>query len=1156
MQEQAFNVKDLGDDYANLVASINKNENCSIFGMGLAERILSCLSVQGKVLYVTYDLQSAKKMQAEFNKLLGENGCDLFCPGSDIVTYKRMETKENNILRLKTCLSLVKNTSKVIVAPIESLCYFLPKKEAFLSNLVSIKASTEIDVSKLGEQLVKMGYKREQLVTEPGGFSIRGFVLDIFPINQVFPSRIELFDNYVETIHLFDPRTQVAGERQTEVIVCPNTNLFLTKEDFKAITQGLNKQQKKVFVSREEESRFNGISAELLEGLKNYELSFSKDFVFPFIEKSLGTIFDYLDNGFTIVYDECKMVYDAINSFYKELKERHSSAIGYGDHIESSSYGLIKKQELFNNLNKFCQVAFQKITNANKLFEPKKVFSFHSGVITRYVHAQENLIKDLDCYIDNDYKILIFAGNYENAEKLKSRLQKKDVYLEINPKLSFGGNKSGIIPKELTTGFILEKEKIIVIGTNDIFPIKKQSDLFKSKRDVFSVPKLGDYVVHRIHGVGKCEGITKLTGNFGTKDFVVVAYRGADKLYVPIDQMDLLDKYAGAGEPKRLSKLGGSEFSLVKERVKKQIKEMAFSLLKLYAERDAKKGVVYPKDDDLVMEFENSFPYTETEDQLLAIQEIKEDMETGRVMDRLVCGDVGFGKTEVALRAAFKTIVGGKQVAFLAPTTLLARQHYNTAVSRLGKFGVRVESLDRFKTNKEAKQVLEDLAKHKVDLVCGTHRLLSSDVAFEDLGLVILDEEQKFGVEHKEKIKLDNKSVNVLTLSATPIPRTLHMSLSGIRDISVISSPPRDRLPVQTYVTEISDGLIKDVIKRELGRGGQVFVVYNRVETIYNFSKKIQDLVPEARVVVGHGQLSGNELEDVVYKFYNHLADVLICTTIIENGIDLPNANSLIVMDSDKFGLSQLYQIRGRVGRGSKEGFAYFTYKKGKVLSEDSYKRLEAIAEYTDFGSGFKIALKDLEIRGSGNIFGAEQHGHIEKVGYELYSKMLKDAVLELKGKKVEEELEVQVKISLDAFIPDEFITSSEDRMSLYKSIAQISSLEEKEKIIKDIINYYGTMPAPIRNLIEIAYTKHLAKFVGATEIFISPKEMKITLGEKAENLKSEGFIKTLNAFSSDAVLFLSGLPIIKFKNLKQRTQDNLFTMQQFLTKACENIKK
>lgn len=1123
--------------------------------MGYSEKILSALNASGKIFYITADRQTANRVYEDLKELT--NGKASFLPvGTDISIYHTAQSNENNIERIKTIFNLVSGNTTAVVATADALFSFLPEVNRFKASITDLNVNQTIEISELKNRLVSLGYVPVTLVTGAGQFSVRGDIVDIFPTNTEYPYRLEFFDNLIESIKLFDPETQRSDTAVRKITICPYTNLLLTTDERKSVISDLEKLKTHRLKTREDNERLETVLSSLQERLENGEVGFSLDFLFPLARNNLSSIFDYLSKEFCVVVDECKRVYDCLMTTEQNISMQKKELSGSGDALPVKESGYLSQSVIKQVLTDYAIVAHQKITNANRLFSPDKVFSFRFAPTVRYSSNLSEFVSDLAFWIMDSYKVLIYAGSDKKARELSHKLEANDVYLNIDSKAGFKSDASAIIPKFLSTGFVLPVEKIVVIGTYDLFPKpSKPLELLKKKTN-FSVPEIGSFVVHRFHGIGRCDGVTKLTGSFGTKDFIVISYYGGDKLYVPIDQMDQLEKYTSPTEPKKLSKIGGAEFSAVKERVKKQIKEMAFSLLKLYAERETKHGFVFAKDDELQTEFENTFPYTETEDQLSAINDVKSDMEAGKLMDRLICGDVGFGKTEVALRSAFKAIVNGKQVAFIAPTTILARQHYNTCKARMEQFGVRVGVLDRFVSTKQATEIKKALKEHKIDLICGTHRVLGKDISFEDLGLVILDEEQKFGVEHKEKIKLEQKDVDVLTLSATPIPRTLHMSLTGIRDISVISTPPTVRTPIQTYVTEYSDALLKNVINRERNRNGQVFVVYNRVETIYQFKEKVQQLVPEAKIVVGHGQLSGVELEDVIYKFYNGEADCLICTTIIENGIDLPNANSLFVVESDRLGLSQLYQIRGRVGRGSRTGFAYFTYKKERVLSEESYKRLEAIAEFTEFGSGFKIAMRDLEIRGSGNVFGAEQHGHIEKVGYELYSKMLHNALLELKGKPVEEERDVQIKVNLDAYIPGNYIKDNETRMTIYKNISLISKATERDGIANELLDRFKTLPNPVENLIKIAYVKSLAKKLGVAEILMSSSVMKLTFFSNDDILKREGLNSTIAKYSRNVVLNFSPVATIVFKGATGNPQTDFEMLTKFLEDASDKVQK
>ena len=666
--------------------------------------------------------------------------------------------------------------------------------------------------------------------------------------------------------------------------------------------------------------------------------------------------------------------------------------------VKEHKYTLINKDISYENARTYTCLSFQGITSMNPIFDGEEMYKFRVSPLPQYYLNYPILVSDLTSFLHTDVTVVMCARDKATAENVVMSLKDSEVGARYAEEVDSSKGRLIVTPFNISNGFNYSGNKLVVIGYNELIRKRSSSTVTAQKKRVFTVPKLGDYVVHEIHGIGLCQGIQRMKLGDTERDYVVVQYKGTDKLYLPIDQLDKLSRYSGSDKTPNLNHLGGKEFERVKERVKSSVKEMAFSLVDLYAKRRQMKGHKYEPDTVLQREFEDAFEFTETEDQLTAIREIKDDMERGVVMDRLLCGDVGFGKTEVALRAVFKTVMENKQAAILAPTTILARQHYNTVLARFNGTGIRTVILSRFQSKKEIDTALADIKSGKASIIVATHRILSSDVEFQDLGLLVLDEEQRFGVEHKEKLKLLNNNVNILTLSATPIPRTLNMALTGVRDISLLENPPFNRLPIQTYMTELTDGLIKDAVERELARNGQVYILFNRVQGIDNFADHVRDVVPSANVIVGHGQMDSRDLEDAIIKFYNKEANVLICTTIIENGIDLPDANTLIVCDADKLGLSALYQIRGRVGRSNKMAYAYFTVKENKVLTGNALKRLGAIMDYTDFGSGFKIAMRDLEIRGAGNILGKEQHGHIVKVGYELYCKLLEEAVEEIQA--------------------------------------------------------------------------------------------------------------------------------------------------------------
>lgn len=1138
-----FDIKNLSSQYAEFYRRVESEKSGSIFGACEPLKIAISSGLEKKLVYVTADFVTAGRVLEMFQSIYGKKA-QMLKPSADNFTFSRAKNNETNIDNLATLSRLATGEIQVLVLPVSAILSLYPSKSAILNNLIKIKVDGKIEPSALAEKLVKAGYKREELVSAPCQFALRGDILDVFPMQADTMYRVEFFDQYIETICELDGQTMKKGKSVKAIDVLPCSNVFFEDGEQEAVQKYLSKCLEREFedgtAKEDYVKNINDLKFKLDSGLSGFSL----DYIFPLI-KNKSSIFDYLEDSVVLI-DECKMVYDECVSFEREKTEQ-IKRLEKENTLLSKTGNTFAFSDFLSELSNHISIAFQKITNTNRFFNPKVILNIKSSPVSRYTHNLSLLAKDLKKYDFDGYRSILFAGTNQDAEYLKKTLLNSGVELEIANPETLSQSNSCLVPFLFASGFILPDEKIFVLGTYDILPRKAKENKLKIQRsNVFSIPKVGDYVVHSFHGIGICEGVTKLSGNFGTKDYVVVRYRDGDKLYVPIDQMNMLDKFSGAEAPKRLSKIGGQEFAKVKEKVKASVKKLAFDLLTLYAEREKKKGFAYSKDTDLQVEFENSFPYTETEDQLVSISEIKQDMEQGKVMDRLLCGDVGFGKTEVALRAAFKAIVDGKQVAFMAPTTILCEQHYNTARSRMDNFGVKTEVLNRFKTPKQAREILKKLATGEIDVLCGTHRILSSDVNFKDLGLIILDEEQKFGVEDKEKIKLKYPNVDVLTLSATPIPRTLHMSLSGIRDVSIISTPPSQRLPIATYVTEYSPTLVKDAIEKEMARNGQTFILYNSVAKIYDYAERVRKIVPNAKILVGHGQMSGKELEDIIYKFYHGEADVLICTTIIENGIDIENANTLIVVDSDHFGLSQLYQLRGRVGRGNRMAYAYLTYDANKVLTEDAYKRLDAISEFTEFGSGFKLAMRDLEIRGSGNVLGAEQHGHMEKVGYELYSKLLAEAVNELRFGKVQEETDVQIKVAVDAFIPDTYITKSEDRMVAYKTIAGIRNDQDRDRVIHDFTEVFGQVPKVVLNLIDVAYIKAKAAKLKAESVVSSQSAFEIVFDSKDKIIGNEEVGELIFKFRAKCSLDFTNGSKICFKR-SANAEENFNLLKEFM---------
>lgn len=1142
-----FKFEDLGENFAKFYRELGAGNSCSVFGVQNSMRPAMVSNIGKRVLYLTADGVTANFVKEQF-ELMGMK-TSLFPAVQDSFLYKRAQSNEIYVNRTKTLFDILCKNFEVVVAPIEALFSFLPSIKDFSSHVLKLQEGQNIAIEEIESKLVEAGYKKEELISENGQFSRRGEVLDVFPINEKHPFRIDFFDTEIETIKVFDVVTQKGTKEVKNIKICPYSDLFLTENEIAHLITQVNNLRKTSGEDIDSATIFNAGLDEIISRLELRDRSYSLDCLSSYLDDFRCSIFDYLNQSgeFVVVFDECKQIYDAFVNFEKENNERLKELKTAGTLLSGNLPVCFDSKQVLANFDNLVCLAFLKITNSNKFFKSKAVFNYKTVPVPRYTHNLKEFSADVRNYRLKGYRIFVCAGETEQALSIEKVLKAHDIDIEVNNKTDSLTADSAILNLGYYSGFVLPEEKIVVFGTYDIFPKKRQSGKLKTlKENVFSVPKVGDYVVHQVHGIGVCEGVTQLTGNFGTKDYVVIRYRDNDKLYVPTTQMDMLDRFSGAEAPKKLSKIGGQDFAAVKNKVRESVKKLAFNLIELYAKREQIKGFAFSEDNDLQREFENSFPYTETEDQLSSIEEIKKDMESSKVMDRLVCGDVGFGKTEVALRAMFKAIMDGKQVAFIAPTTILSEQHYNTARARMYDFGIEIEVLNRFKNKAQTDKILKGIELGGVDLVCGTHRILSKDVNFKDLGLIVLDEEQKFGVEDKEKLKNKYPNVDVLTLSATPIPRTLNMSLTGIRDISIISTPPHERLPIQTYVTEYSESLVKDAISRELSRDGQVFILFNSVEKIYTFAERIRRLVPDCKILVAHGQMSAKEMEQVIYEFYHRKGDVLICTTIIENGIDIENANTLIVYDADKLGLSQLYQIRGRVGRGSRMAYAYFTYEYNKVLTEEAYKRLDAMSEFCEFGSGFKLAMRDLEIRGGGNILGAEQSGHLQKVGYDMYAKLLSDAVKELKGETVEKEQDVLVKVAIDAYVPDTYVSTSEERMIAYKRISTVDSIESAEKLKKELVESYGPIPHVVESLIGIALARQTAKKIGAIEIVSSGAEVDIIFDDKTKIIDNNVIGEAIYKFRMNCSLDLADKPMIKF-NKERLCSENFEQVKKFL---------
>ena len=851
-----------------------------------------------------------------------------------------------------------------------------------------------------------------------------------------------------------------------------------------------------------------------------------------------------------MVLDEVDGIKSLIVNHLKEHQARCQELIQNGEITKAHVSCILTEADVEEHLDKVLKLGYSNLASSSTYLKPKQILKPSVNRINNYVLHYDKLITDLPQFINGGLMVVICQATKDRAKALQKALQDQDIPCAYKEEMLEYKHGIYVVPEDILEGFIYPSAKLVVIGVENIVKNSHKEEKVRNRKSVFVMPQVGDYVVHEFHGIGKCLGLVRMKNLSVEQDYVLIEYKNGGKLYLPISQMNKLSRYSGSDKVPQLSSLGGHDFARLKENVKKSLKQMAIDLVDLYSKRMNQKGFKYSEDDALMKEFEDGFEYTPTIDQEEAIKDVKHDMEKGVIMDRLICGDVGYGKTEVALRAIFKTILDNKQAAILVPTTVLAQQHYQTASARFAPYGVGIELISRLRSKKQIDESLKRLKSGESQVVVATHRLLSKDVQFKDLGLLVLDEEQRFGVAHKEKLKVLKNNLNVLTLSATPIPRTLNMSLIGVRDISVLETPPVNRIPIQTSVTELTDALIEDTIKRELGRGGQVFILYNEVETINRFASHVEELVPEAKVIVAHGQMKSDELEDRVEEFYLKKANVLVCTTIIENGIDIPDANTLIVCNADKLGLSQLYQLRGRVGRSNRLAYAYFTVNPNKVLTDQALKRLNAIMDYTELGSGFKIAMRDLEIRGAGNILGKEQHGHIEKVGYDMYCKLLQEAVDDIKGIK-HSNINCQVDVVINAYLDKDYVPDENSRLKVLRDIIDITTKEDVEMLKTRLKESFGEVPEPLQNLINVGFAKNMAQALEVEHILINNMTCELIFNN-ADFIKNEKLMEAVSNYGKKATLINDVKPKIKFDFKLTSNVDKLNALIEFLIEASE----
>ena len=1049
-------------------------------------------------LIVTYSDMKAKELLDD---------CKLYCresyyfPAKDLIFYQA-DIHSNQLIKERVAVlrKLLEGEPITIVTTFSALMSHQLPLSVWQENVIEIEEGGIAEEAAIARQLVKMGYEKNYQVEAPGQFSVRGGIVDIFDLTRENPIRIELWGDEVESIRSFDIESQRSIEKLTEVSIYPATELILSK---KALEDGLARMEKDCKKSAaffregtkpEEAHRLEQAVAELKEQVTQFQSFVNLESYIGYFYEETQSLVDFVaDRKLCICLDEPARIEEHANAVELEFRESMSTRAEKGYILPEQMNVLYGAREIYARLDKNRLLALSTMEYKGFPVKFQNRYAVNARNVSSYNNSFPELVKDLNHYKKNGYRVLLVSASSTRAKRLATDLMDEglNAFYSDNSQRELQPGEIMTFYGNVLKGFEYPMLKFVVISESDIFGKqnrkKKKKKVYEGQkiRD-FSDLKIGDYVVHENHGLGIYKGIEKVEVDKVVKDYIKIEYRDGGNLYILATGLDVIQKYASADAAKRpkLNKLGTQEWTKTKSKVKSAVNEVAKDLVELYAVRQEKQGFAFGHDTVWQQEFEEMFPFEETQDQLLAIEATKADMESSRIMDRLICGDVGYGKTEIAIRAAFKAVQDGKQVAFLVPTTILAQQHYNTFVQRMKDFPVRIDMLSRFRTAGEQKKTLEDLKKGLVDIVIGTHRLLSADVKYKDLGLLIIDEEQRFGVRHKEKIKQVKDTVDVLTLTATPIPRTLHMSLVGIRDMSVLEEAPNERQPIQTYVMEYNEEMVREAIVRELSRQGQVYYVYNRINNIAEITDRIQALVPEATVAYAHGQMKEHELEKIMYGFINGEIDVLVSTTIIETGLDISNVNTMIIHDSDNMGLSQLYQLRGRVGRSNRTSYAFLMYKRDKMLKEVAEKRLQAIKEFTDLGSGFKIAMRDLEIRGAGNLLGERQHGHMEAVGYDLYCKMLNEAVKTLKGtKKLAEDFNTYVDMDVDAFIPPSYIVNEAQKLDIYKRIASLENEAECEDMKAELLDRFGNVPKSVDNLIRISLIRVQAHERYVTEI-------------------------------------------------------------------------
>jgi transcription-repair coupling factor (superfamily II helicase) len=1115
---------------------------------------------------VTHNMNQAQKAADDLSELLSKEEVLLYPADELITTEVALASPETLGNRIDVITRLTSGFSGVFVVPFSGLRKIFPPKSTWNKCAVSLSIGDTYPITTLSEKLVYMGYERVDMVEKSGEFSVRGGIVDIYPVTFEQPIRMEWFDDEVDSIRPFSVADQRSIDKLLSVVLPPAKELFA---DVETLYQA-GEHVRHLLTERLEKTKDPALKEKLQKSIGWDIEQLQSGIYFTGIYKYISQIYpqgesilNFLPMDAVLILDEPARIQETAKQLEREEAEWQTALLEQGEMLPSL--------KLSYTIDEVWKTEHQKIYLSLFMrqlapMQANNIVQFMCRSMQQF-HSQMHVLKaELERLIKAKYIILFTASSEERLLRLIRVLQDYGMEVSrIDDTASLPAGKPVVRVSALLSGFEMSSTKLAVITEGEVFTQKQRRVRRSTKLDHaekikdYQELKPGDYVVHINHGIGKYLGIETLNVAGLHKDYMHIQYAGNDKLYVPVEQIDQVQKYVGSEEkiPKVYS-LGGSEWSKVKNKVRTAVVDIAQDLIKLYAKRQEARGYAFHEDTPFQREFEAMFPYEETPDQLRSIVEIKKDMEQSQPMDRLLCGDVGYGKTEVAVRAAFKAIMDGKQVAVLVPTTILAQQHYETFRERFADFPIEVHVLNRFRSRKEQKETIEGLKAGSVDIVIGTHRVLSKDLGFRDLGLLIIDEEQRFGVKHKERIKELKTNIDVLTLTATPIPRTLHMAMMGVRDLSVIETPPENRFPVQTYVIEYSAALVREAIERELSRGGQVYFLYNQVNNIDRMADQIRMLVPEARIAVAHGQMVDTELERVMLDFLDGEYDVLVSTTIIETGVDIPNVNTLIIYNADKMGLSQLYQLRGRVGRSNRIAYAYFTYQRDKVLSETAEKRLQAIKEFTELGSGFKIAMRDLSIRGAGNLLGAEQHGHIATVGFEMYSQMLKEAVVELQQgvSETHEVTEPQLDLNVDAYLPSEYITDEKQKIELYKKIRSLQTLEQVSDLEEEMEDRFGDLPDPVQNLIRVAKLRAYAMKYGIESMVEKGTEIHVTLRvEENARINGQELFKLAHQFPG-RIRLVSGKHVgMIFKKTGLTPKAILETMDVFF-KQYEKVRK